>query len=128
MKAPSRKPPPPASMVIERVGLEGDGVGHLPDGTAVYVPGALPSERILAEPLRSRGDGWLARIATVEQPAESRVAPPCPHFGRCGGCLLQHWRDTEYAAWKQGLLERALSRAGFPPLPPISLLRGLPGE
>jgi 23S rRNA (uracil1939-C5)-methyltransferase len=128
MRSPSRKPPPPAAVVIERVGVEGDGVGHLSDGTAVYVPRALPRERVLVEPVRSRGDGWLAHLAAIEQSDSARVAPPCQHFGLCGGCVLQHWRDAEYSAWKQALLEHALIRSGFPSLPPISLLRGLPGE
>ena len=35
--------------------------------------------------------------------------------------MLQHWRDAEYRAWKTGLLESALHRAGFadPQIAPI---------
>jgi 23S rRNA (uracil1939-C5)-methyltransferase len=42
-----------------------------------------------------------------------RVEPPCPHFGRCGGCVLQHWSDERYVAWKADQLQAALRRAGF---------------
>lgn len=54
--------------------------------------------------------------------------PPCPHFARCGGCALQHWRDTDYRAWKAGLLAHALRGAGFAAPDPLPFHPGLPGE
>ena len=128
MKPPGKRLPPAGPVTIERVGSDGDGIGHLADGAPVYVPFTLPEEVVTAEPLRSRGDGWLARCAGIEQPSGDRVAAPCDYFGRCGGCGLQHWRDGAYAAWKQGLLGFALRRAGFVEQPAIAMVRGLPGE
>jgi 23S rRNA (uracil1939-C5)-methyltransferase len=50
-----------------------------------------------------------------------RVLAPCPHFGACGGCTLQHWAEAPYLAWKTNLLREALLGAGYtdPPLRPI---------
>src|SRR5262249_37946046 len=50
-----------------------------------------------------------------------RVPPPCPHFGECGGCALQHIDDVHYAAWKIAQVQAALQRRGFsePPLKPL---------
>src|SRR3954454_12614483 len=95
-----RKLPPPAIVRIDRMGSEGDGVGRLPDGKPVYVPLTLPGELVLARPVRPIGDGWLAVAEAVEEPGEARIAPPCRHFDRCGGCVLQHWQDGAYRAWK----------------------------
>lgn len=123
-----RKPPEPTQVRIDRVGSEGDGVAHLPDGTSLYLPFTLPGETVTARPLRSRGDGWHAFAETIADASGARVEPPCRHFGRCGGCVLQHWRDSDYRAWKGGLLSYALRQAGFAAPDPLDYVRGLPGE
>ncbi len=67
-----------------------------------------------ARAIASRGKGLAAKAETILDPSLARIEPPCPHFGTCGGCTLQHWRDAEYIEWKCGLLEAALRRAGYP--------------
>ena len=44
-----------------------------------------------------------------------RVDAPCPHFGACGGCQLQHWSLGAQQDWKLTRIEEAVSRAGFDP-------------
>ncbi len=73
----------------------------------------LPGEQVLPGPLTKRGDGFAAD-ATILDPSPDRVAPPCPHFGPCGGCTLQHWADEPYAAWKAGRAAAALGLATIP--------------
>jgi 23S rRNA (uracil1939-C5)-methyltransferase len=126
---PTRRPTPePAQCQIERIGSEGDGIAHLADGTPLYIPFTLPGETVSAHPTQSRGDGWHAIAGIIENPSEARVDPPCRHFGRCGGCVLQHWRDADYRAWKSGLLAHPLRQAGFMPPDPPQFVPGLPGE
>ena len=108
-----QQPPEPASVRIDRIGSEGDGIARLPDGTPLYLPFTLPGETVTARALQSRGDGWHTVAEAISQASEARVEPPCRHFGRCGGCVLQHWRDGDYRAWKSGLLSHALRQAGF---------------
>ncbi len=110
------------------MGAEGDGVGRLSDGTPLYLPFTLPREHLTATLLRPRGDGWHAVADAIEQPSPERAQPPCRHFGSCGGCVLQHWQDAPYRAWKAGLLLAALRSAGFAPPAPIAFVPGLPGE
>jgi 23S rRNA (uracil1939-C5)-methyltransferase len=78
--------------------------------------------------MRTIGDGWQAEAETIEDRSDARVEPPCRHFGRCGGCVLQHWRDAEYHTWKTGLLSFALRQAGFELPEPLGFHPGLPGE
>ena len=127
-KANRRKPPGPAQVQIDRVGSEGDGIARLPDGTPLYVPFTLPGETVTARPLQSRGDGWHAFAETIANSTDARAEPPCRHFGRCGGCVLQHWRDADYRTWKGGLVSHALRQAGFTPPDPLPFIPGLPNE
>lgn len=120
--------PEPADVKVERIGAEGDGLSRLPDGTKLFVPGALPGETVTVRPVAARGDGWHAAAEIITNPSPARVDPPCPHFTRCGGCTLQHWRDAEYQAWKSGLLSHALRTAGYTPPEPLPYHPGLPGE
>ena len=100
--APAPKPHgPPAELLIEQVGGEGDGVAAGP----VYVPFALPGEQVLAA-----GAGDRRELVEVLAPSPARVEPPCPHFFACGGCALQHWAHEPYLAWKVERLRATLAR------------------
>jgi len=127
-KKPPRHPPAPTQVRIDRIGSEGDGIARLPDATPLYLPFTLPGETVTARPLQPRADGWHAHAETIANPSEARVTPPCRHFGRCGGCVLQHWRDAEYRAWKSALLSHALRQAGATPPDPLPFVPGLPAE
>jgi 23S rRNA (uracil1939-C5)-methyltransferase len=109
------------TVTIGLVGTEGDGIASAYDGATLYVPDTLPGEIVRVGRLRRQGGGWLARRVAIDRASNARVAPPCVHFGECGGCALQHWRDAEYRAWKTALLQSALRRAGFaePSVEPI---------
>jgi 23S rRNA (uracil1939-C5)-methyltransferase len=110
---------------IERLGADGDGIAHLPDGKPAYVARALPGETVRVALTARRGEGWAATLEDVIEPGPDRIAPPCPHFGSCGGCAVQHMRDDGYAAWKSALLTDALKRAGFAD-PPVAEMRRTP--
>jgi 23S rRNA (uracil1939-C5)-methyltransferase len=103
-------------VIVERIGADGDGVAALPDGTRTFIPGTLPGEIVRVH------DGAVEICAA----SPDRVTPPCPHFGVCGGCALQHWRDDAYIGWKSGLLEAALHRAGFSEVPITAAARTRP--
>lgn len=92
---------------IERVAGQGDGVAPGPDGP-VFVPLTLPGEVVEAHVEEARGE-----IATVTEASADRVEPPCPHFGDCGGCALQHWAAEPYLDWKRAQVIHALAREGL---------------
>ncbi len=87
-------------VTIERLGREGDGIAG-----ALRLPFALPGER-----WRVGEDGGAAALLEA---APERVAPPCRHFGSCGGCALQHASDGFLAAWKGETILRALAARGI---------------
>jgi len=82
-----------------QIGADGDGIAVGPEGWTLFLANTLPGELVQPGALTKRGDGFAADAVILEASAD-RVAPPCPHFGPCGGCTLQHWRDESYAQWK----------------------------
>ncbi len=119
-------PPPADDLVIGRIGADGDGVAALPSGEPAYLPLTLPGEHVAASHFVRRGEGWGGE-AVILTPSPDRQPAPCAHFGACGGCTLQHWRDAPYAAWKSDQLRVGLARAGFADVPLGPLARTLPG-
>lgn len=119
--------PAPAEVRIEHIGAEGDGIARLPDGAPLYIRGTLPDEIVRARPVARRSEGWAAEVQAVVTVSLARTSPPCPHFGPCGGCTLQHWQDAAYADWKAGLLRQALQRAGFADPPMADMVHTPPG-
>ncbi len=128
MRRPASTPSAPEPARIARIGSEGDGIGTLADGRTVFVPLSLPGELVSVRAGARRGDGFAATLAEVLTPAPDRMAPPCPHFGFCGGCALQHWADESYAAWKSSRLAEALTRAGYPDAAIAPLRRTAPRQ
>ncbi len=98
-----------AELTVAHMAAGGDGAAVSAEGETVFVPFTLPGETVrTALAGQSR-----ARLEAILTPSPDRVDPPCPHFGACGGCALQHWADAPYAAWKQNMVRRALVRAGY---------------
>jgi 23S rRNA (uracil1939-C5)-methyltransferase len=75
-------------VTIERILPGGVGLAHVA-GQTVFVALAAPGDclRVRVESVRSRVA--FASIEEVLQASPVRVEPPCPYFGRCGGCDFQ---------------------------------------
>lgn len=94
---------------IDRVGHRGDGIATTDDGTA-FVPYALANEHVEVEAADHDDRRKLLRV--IEASPE-RIDPFCQHFGVCGGCAIQHWRDDAYRAWKRAIVVETLAQAGI---------------
>jgi 23S rRNA (uracil1939-C5)-methyltransferase len=87
--------------------------------------GALPGEVVevavewsLPRPGRRRARHTLepsVTVAAVIEPSPERAVPPCPVFGRCGGCQLQHMAYPAQLAWKTQRMRDELACAGLAP-------------
>ena len=89
----------------------GDGVGRV-DGWVVFVPGALPGERITARIWHNAANFSRGDLVRIHQRSPHRVEPRCPLFGTCGGCQYQNLSYAEQLRWKQAQLKDALARLG----------------
>ena len=113
-------------VTVEKLVYGGDGLARL-DGRVVLTPFVLPGERIRAQAEREKPGLVRARTLEVLEPAPERVAAPCPHFGRCGGCHYQHAPYDIQLAAKRSILAEELRRLGkIEPPGEIAVVAGEP--
>lgn len=110
-----RQPPIAIGQTVtcEIAGLthEGEGVGRV-DGFTLFVRGALPGERVLAEVVSVGNSFGRARMARLLSASPDRVSAPCPINETCGGCQLQHLDYAAQLHWKRRHVVDSLVRIG----------------
>lgn len=100
------------TLTIERLAYGGDAIAHLEDGRAAFVSGGCPGDRVRVEIVEQRERFVRAKVTEVVEPSADRVAPPCPYFGRCGGCQWQHVAYAAQLSEKHRFVVDALERIG----------------
>jgi len=73
---------------IERLLPGGVGLAHA-EGLTLFVSLAAPGDVLRVRTDRVQGKLGFASIVEVLKPSPVRIEPPCPYFGRCGGCDFQ---------------------------------------
>jgi 23S rRNA (uracil1939-C5)-methyltransferase len=102
----------PDTIEIQSLGAQGDGVALVGDAR-IFVPFALPGDRVRCEMIGRRGDGWTAHLTEIVAPSAQRIIASDAQFCHCGGCMLQHFEHQAYRAWKFALVETALHQRGL---------------
>jgi 23S rRNA (uracil1939-C5)-methyltransferase len=100
-------------LTIDDLAFGGEGVGRL-DGYVVFVRGGLPGDTLQVRLTEARGRYGRGLIEAVETASPDRVDPPCPLFGRCGGCRLQHLAYPRQLAFKEKQVRDCLERLAGP--------------
>jgi 23S rRNA (uracil1939-C5)-methyltransferase len=121
----------PKTVSIFNLGHDGRGVARWPDGhtsagKTVFVAGALPGETVSVQQTARSRHFDEARTLEVIEASPDRVQPRCPHFGTCGGCVLQHFAGDRQIEAKQQVLLDNLQRIGH--VAPQAVLPPLRGE
>lgn len=104
---------PNGEYIAEVVGLghEGEGVGRV-DGFTLFIPGALPGERVRVRAAQVKKQYGRAELLEVLEPSPDRMQPPCPIYDACGGCQLQHLSYEAQLRYKRKLVANSLERIG----------------
>jgi 23S rRNA (uracil1939-C5)-methyltransferase len=107
-------------LTIEKLIYGGDGLTRLPAdspantaharGKAVFVPFVLAGEKIDATLTEQKPGFARAKADSIIEPSPHRIQPPCPHFGRCGGCHYQHASYEHQLEIKKEILRESLRR------------------
>ncbi len=97
---------------ITGIAAGGEGVGRMADGRVVFVHRTAPGDRVRVSVSSDRKRWARGRLESILHPGPGRREPPCPHYGRCGGCALQHLQYAEQLRAKRRIVTDALQRIG----------------
>lgn len=98
-------------ITIEKIVYSGDGIGRV-EGQAVFVPFAAPGDQLRVRITKLERNFARAEIVEVVAPSSMRRAAPCPQFGVCGGCQLQHLQYDAQRKTKAEFIRESLRRMG----------------
>lgn len=98
-------------LTIESLAFGGKGVAHL-DGFTIFVDRALPGQKVQAKIMRKKSNFAEAKIVAIIAHSTAEVVPECPHFGTCGGCLLQNLSYPEQLNQKRNQVKETLRHIG----------------
>jgi 23S rRNA (uracil1939-C5)-methyltransferase len=96
---------------IEDIAFGGKGVAR-ENGKAVFIPFTIEGELVSAKITREKKQFAEAEIVDLREKSPHRVEPPCPYFGRCGGCAYQHIDYAHQLEIKSRQVRDVLERIG----------------
>jgi tRNA/tmRNA/rRNA uracil-C5-methylase (TrmA/RlmC/RlmD family) len=94
---------------IERILPGGYGLAHAA-GNTIFVSLAAPGDRVRVRVDRQQGNVLFASIEEILVASPDRIEPPCPYFGRCGGCDFQQLTYEKQLAAKAEIIRDCLQR------------------
>jgi 23S rRNA (uracil1939-C5)-methyltransferase len=109
-------------MILESLTPAYGGYSVARDEKVILIKGAIPGEVVDVEIEERKKDYSVGSVINVIEPSGDRVEPPCPVFGRCGGCQLQFVRYERQLSMKDEVLRDTLRRLGgieVPSEPPL---------
>ncbi len=97
---------------IDGIAAGGDGVGRDGEGRVVFVPLTAPGDRVRAAIITSKPRWARGIVSELVTGSAHRRQAPCPVFGVCGSCRLQHLPPEKQAEAKRRIVQDALGRIG----------------
>ena len=97
--------------IVEGLGTDGEGIIKI-DGTTAFVPFCVVGEKVKFKVLKVKGSIAYGKLVSVLIPSAARTVPPCPVFGKCGGCDIQHIDYPAQLLYKRETVKNALSKIG----------------
>jgi 23S rRNA (uracil1939-C5)-methyltransferase len=112
---------------VERILPGGVGLAHT-GGMTIFVALAAPGDRLRVTIDRVQGNVSFASIKEILTPSPVRVEPPCPYFGRCGGCDFQQITYEAQLVAKAEIIRDCLRRIARLETPPDIAVHVSPRE
>jgi len=99
-------------VTAEKIVCGGNCMAHL-NGKNVFIPFAIPGEKLEVEIAKEMRDYSIASIVKIIEPSPHRVEPFCPYYGTCGGCNMQHISPEYQTQLRIQILKDSFAREGI---------------
>ncbi len=99
------------TITIKDLAYGGRGIGKV-NGFVIFVPGTVPGDVIRARIVKRKSNHASAELVDIQTPSPLRLTPPCPHFGKCGGCTWQNIPYKHQLVFKEQILKTTLEHLG----------------
>ncbi len=96
---------------ISKIVNGGYGFAHLATGQVVLVRQVLPGETVIVSIEEKKKNYLFGQVRQIVTRHPARRTPPCPYFGECGGCDLQHGEYVGQLQIKKDVVVDLLSRS-----------------
>lgn len=103
---------------IHSLAFGGDGIARH-DGFVIFVPFTAPEDNVEIVVTEKAARHARGKVLNILEPSPQRTQPPCPYFGRCGGCQYQHLTYEAELAAKELQVRDTFLRIAKIPDPPI---------
>ena len=108
-------------VTIERILPGGVGLAHA-DGKTLFISLAVKGDRVLARIDREQGNLLFGSVVQVLEASPDRIEPPCPYFGRCGGCDFQQMNYEAQLIAKAEIIQDCFHRIARIELPDLKVV------
>jgi 23S rRNA (uracil1939-C5)-methyltransferase len=114
------------TIITDKMVFGGDCIAKY-EGKTIFVPYALPGEKLNVEIVKEMRDYSVGRIIEILEPSPYRVEPSCPLYTKCGGCNMLHISDEHQVTLRKEILRDAFARENIDiPLENIEAVCGKP--
>ena len=110
------------TIITEKMVFGGDCIGKI-DGKTIFIPYAIPNEKLEVEITKDAGDYYQGKISKIIEASPHRVKPFCPYYEKCGGCNMQHISFEHQQELRKNILKDAFERDGIN-VPEIEIISG----
>lgn len=100
------------TLIVQALGQNGDGV-VVADEQRLYIPYATPEDEVFLELSLTKKNRYQVMRHEITRQGKNHAQPPCPHYGVCGSCQLQHLGDEVYRRFKRDKILNPLLFEGF---------------
>lgn len=95
---------------IEKLISGAYGLAHDDEGRAILVKSALEGEIVRCKSISRRANVLVSEDYEIIKPSEMRIAPSCPHYGKCGGCDFLCVSESTSSLLKTMMVKENLNR------------------